>query len=73
MNNGLFDASVWEKAWKEDPKAMANKFKAMGMNPHTSFDHKAQVFNEEVFSSAGRDRVSGLSAGWKARVWILTG
>ena len=56
MNNGLFDAAVWEKAWQEDPKAMANKFKAMGMNPHTSFDHKAKVFNEEVFSTAGRDR-----------------
>ncbi|MBP2111513.1 class I SAM-dependent methyltransferase [Paenibacillus silagei] len=63
MNNGLFDASVWEKAWKEDPKAMANKFKAMGMNPHTSFDHKAQVFNEEVFSSAGRDRSERI-IGW---------
>lgn len=56
MNNGLFDAALWEKAWKEDPKAMANKFKAMGMDPHRSFDHKAKVFNEEVFSSAGRDR-----------------
>ncbi|MEI2397369.1 SAM-dependent methyltransferase [Paenibacillus phytohabitans] len=56
MNNGLFNAAVWEKAWKEDPKAMANKFKAMGMDPHHSFDHKAKVFNEEVFSSAGRDR-----------------
>ncbi|QUL53122.1 SAM-dependent methyltransferase [Paenibacillus tritici] len=56
MNNYLFDAKVWEKAWQEDPKAMANRFKKMGMDPHKSFDHKAEVFNEEVFSSAGRDR-----------------
>ncbi|WNS44237.1 class I SAM-dependent methyltransferase [Paenibacillus sp. MMS20-IR301] len=56
MSNGLFDPQVWETAWKEDPKAMSNKFKAMGMDPHHSFDHKAKVFNEEVFSSGGKAR-----------------
>lgn len=56
MNNDLFNAQVWENAWKEDPNAMANKFLAMGMDPHRSFDLKAEVFNEEVFSSGGRAR-----------------
>lgn len=63
MNNGLFDPQVWERAWKEDPATMANKFKAMGMDPLRSFDHKAKVFNEEVFSSAGRDRSERI-IGW---------
>jgi hypothetical protein len=67
MNNGLFDAEVWEKAWKEDPKAMGNKFKAMGMDPLRSFDHKAQIFNEEVFSSAGRDRSERIIGWMEAR------
>ena len=63
MNNGLFDAEVWEQAWKEDPAAMGNKFKVMGMDPLRSFDHKAQVFNEEVFSAAGRARSERI-IGW---------
>lgn len=50
MNNELFNADVWEKAWKEDPAAMGNRFKKAGTDLAHSFDHKAKAFNEEVFS-----------------------
>lgn len=56
MSNELFDASVWEKAWKEDPHAGANKMKKAGIDPAHSFDHKAEAFNKEVFSEEGRRR-----------------
>ncbi|WP_019909549.1 class I SAM-dependent methyltransferase [Paenibacillus sp. HW567] len=63
MNNELFNAAVWEKDWKEDPAAMGNVLKKSGMDPTHGFDHKAQAFNEEVFSAAGRRRSERI-IGW---------
>ncbi|KQO18662.1 class I SAM-dependent methyltransferase [Paenibacillus sp. Leaf72] len=55
MSNDLFNAAVWEKAWTEDPNATGNKMKKAGIG-RTSFDHKAKIFNAEVFSAEGRHR-----------------
>ncbi|WP_379161670.1 class I SAM-dependent methyltransferase [Paenibacillus sp. sgz5001063] len=63
MTTDLFNASVWEKAWKEDPEATGNKFRMAGMDPARSFDHKAKTFNEEVFSEGGRARSERI-IGW---------
>ncbi|MRN57296.1 class I SAM-dependent methyltransferase [Paenibacillus monticola] len=62
MINELFNAAIWEKAWKEDPTAMGNKMKKMGMDT-TQFDHKAVAFNKEVFSEGGRQRSERI-IGW---------
>lgn len=63
MINELFNAAVWEKAWKEDPAATGNIFKKSGMDPTHGFDHKAKAFNEEVFSEEGRRRSERI-IGW---------
>ncbi|QQZ60957.1 class I SAM-dependent methyltransferase [Paenibacillus sonchi] len=63
MINDLFSADVWEKAWKEDPAAMGNRFKQSGMDMARAFDHKAKSFNEEVFSEGGRRRSERI-IGW---------
>jgi 2-polyprenyl-3-methyl-5-hydroxy-6-metoxy-1,4-benzoquinol methylase len=63
MNNTLFNAQVWEQAWKEDPDSMANRMKRAGVDLTRSFDSKAAVFNEEVFSEAGRRRSERI-IGW---------
>ncbi|MNC28840.1 Methyltransferase domain protein [compost metagenome] len=63
MMNDLFNADVWEKAWKEDPAAMGNRFKQSGMDMARAFDHKAKSFNEEVFSEGGRRRSERI-IGW---------
>lgn len=63
MTTDLFNASVWEKAWKEDPEAMGNKFRKAGTDLARSFDHKAKIFNEEVFSEGGRRRSERI-IGW---------
>ncbi|GGF80977.1 hypothetical protein GCM10010912_27590 [Paenibacillus albidus] len=62
MTNELFNADVWEKAWKADPAAMGNKMKHAKMGP-TLFDFKAKTFNEEVFSEEGRRRSERI-IGW---------
>jgi SAM-dependent methyltransferase len=63
MINEIFNAAIWEKAWKEDPSAMGNKMKQMGMDTTTHFDHKAEAFNQEVFSEGGRQRSERI-IGW---------
>ncbi|AIQ70089.1 class I SAM-dependent methyltransferase [Paenibacillus graminis] len=63
MINDLFNADVWEKAWKEDPEATGNRFKQSGMDMARTFDHKAKSFNEEVFSEGGRRRSERI-IGW---------
>lgn len=63
MSNDLFNEEVWEKAWKEDPHSMANRMKRSGVDMTRSFDDKAEVFNREVFSDAGRHRSERI-IGW---------
>lgn len=63
MKNEFFDAAVWEKAWKEDSQTAVKKMKNAGIDPTHSFDHKAQVFNKEVFSEGGRRRAKRI-IGW---------
>lgn len=61
MTQDLFNEQVWEQAWKEDPQSMGNKMKRAGIDFTRSFDHKAKVFNEEVFSDAGRRRAERIA------------
>lgn len=63
MTNGLFDAAVWEKAWKEDAHTSVKMMKNAGIDPTHAFDHKAHVFNKEVFSEEGRRRARRIT-GW---------
>lgn len=63
MTKDLFNAQVWEKAWKEDPQAMGNKMKKAGVDMTRSFDSKAESFNREVFSEEGRRRSERI-IGW---------
>lgn len=63
MTNDLFNEQVWEKAWKEDPLSMGNRMKRAGVDFTRSFDHKAETFNKEVFSEAGRVRSERI-IGW---------
>lgn len=63
MKNELFDAAVWERAWKEDSQTAVMKMKNAGIDPTRSFDHKAQAFNQEVFSEGGRRRAKRI-IGW---------
>lgn len=56
MIHELFDAAVWEKAWKEDPHTGVSKMKTAGIDPAHAFDQKAASFNEEAFSEEGRRR-----------------
>lgn len=63
MNKDLFDAKVWEQAWKEDPKSYINLTRKAGVDPTRSFDSKAAAFNEEVFSEGGRKRAERI-IGW---------
>ncbi|MFS0723618.1 class I SAM-dependent methyltransferase [Paenibacillus sp. 1P07SE] len=63
MTNTLFDAAVWEQAWQEDEHTPVNKMRKAGINPARSFDTKAQTFDREVFSEAGRKRARRI-IGW---------
>ncbi|SET15292.1 bifunctional 2-polyprenyl-6-hydroxyphenol methylase/3-demethylubiquinol 3-O-methyltransferase UbiG [Paenibacillus sp. NFR01] len=63
MGSDLFDAAVWEQAWKDDPKAMGNRFRTTGTDTTKSFDDKAVVFDKEVFSESGRQRAERI-IGW---------
>jgi SAM-dependent methyltransferase len=63
MTTELFDSKVWEKAWKEDKESTSNRMKRAGIDPTRSFDHKAKVFDEEVFSEGGRRRSERI-IGW---------
>lgn len=63
MTRDLFDIAVWEKAWKEDADSTSNRMKRAGVDPTRSFDSKAKVFDEEVFSEGGRRR-SDRIIGW---------
>jgi len=56
MDMNLFDAAIWEQAWREDPRAMGNRMKRSGVDMTRSFDTKAVSFNQEVFSEEGRRR-----------------
>lgn len=56
MELDLFDAAVWEQAWKEDMRSMGNRMKRSGVDMTRSFDTKAVSFNQEVFSEEGRRR-----------------
>ncbi|WP_108992596.1 class I SAM-dependent methyltransferase [Paenibacillus agaridevorans] len=56
MMNTFFDASVWEKAWKEDRNTAINKMLNAGMDPTRVFDKRAVSFNKEVFSEGGKKR-----------------
>ncbi|MEK5026975.1 methyltransferase domain-containing protein [Paenibacillus sp. FSL M7-1046] len=63
MAKDLFDIQLWEQAWKEDPSSTANQMKRAGIDPTHGFDHKAKVFDEEVFSEGGRRRSERI-IGW---------
>lgn len=54
--NEFFNASVWEKAWKDDADLKLDRMKRNGIDPTRSFDHKAKIFNEQSFSEEGRER-----------------
>lgn len=63
LNKTLFDAAVWEQAWKEDIMSLANRMKRSGVDMTRSFDTKAESFNREVFSEEGRRRSERI-IGW---------
>ncbi|UQZ32640.1 SAM-dependent methyltransferase [Paenibacillus sp. PK3_47] len=63
MTTDLFNPAVWEKAWKEDEGTTSNRMKRAGVDPTRSFDSKARVFDEEVFSEGGRRRSERI-IGW---------
>jgi 2-polyprenyl-3-methyl-5-hydroxy-6-metoxy-1,4-benzoquinol methylase len=54
--NDFFNASIWEKAWKDDSDTVVNKMRRAGIDPARSFDHKAKTFNEQSFNEEGRIR-----------------
>ncbi|MFC4306351.1 methyltransferase domain-containing protein [Cohnella boryungensis] len=54
--NDIFNAALWEKAWKEDSNTIASKMRAAGIDPSRSFDPKAKKFNEQSFSEEGMQR-----------------
>ncbi|MDP4098315.1 methyltransferase domain-containing protein [Paenibacillus sp. P96] len=62
MTQDIFDARIWEEAWRTDPTTFANRTKKAGVDPARSFDYKAKDFNEQVFSEEGvrrRERIIG--------------
>lgn len=50
----LFNAVIWEKAWKDAPDTRVKK---AGIDPARSLDHKAKSFNKQAFSEEGRKRI----------------
>jgi SAM-dependent methyltransferase len=52
----LFNAALWEEAWKEESNLKINRMKKNGIDPTRSFDQKAKTFNEQSFSEEGRKR-----------------
>lgn len=62
MTHEILDASIWEKAWKEDPTTFANRMKQSGFDPSHAFDDKAKAFDKQAFSEEGirrRERIIG--------------
>jgi len=45
--NDFYNASVWEKAWKDDSDTIVYMMRRAGIDPVRSFDHKAKTFNEQ--------------------------
>lgn len=56
MTNDFFNESVWEKAWKEDPRTSVNKMKKTGIDVVHAFDHRAKSIDEQAFNEEGRQR-----------------
>ncbi|REK74746.1 class I SAM-dependent methyltransferase [Paenibacillus paeoniae] len=54
--NDFFNASIWEKVWKDESDLKINRMKKNGIDPTRTFDQKAKTFNEHSFSEEGRKR-----------------
>ncbi|MGG1555264.1 class I SAM-dependent methyltransferase [Paenibacillus ferrarius] len=56
MTKELFDETLWEQVWREDPNTAVKKMKRSGVDPTRAFDEKAAVFNEQSFNEEGKRR-----------------
>lgn len=54
--NDFFNASLWEKVWKDESDLKIDRMKKNGIDPTRSFDYKAKTFNEQSFSEEGKKR-----------------
>lgn len=54
--NDFFNETIWERAWNDDADTSQKKMRKAGVDPANSFDSKAGIFNEQVFSGEGRKR-----------------